>query len=272
MNKKLYFIIPAVIVAMIIVLILLIPIENKRKFYEKYGVLAVNAETDEKSKYIVDNLDKYPEDILELYYFDYDEFIDFVYNYPFHKNDYANMKYTESELNSDQVPYLSMNDNRWAYEEYDGGYIRTDGCALVSLTMAYLYLTGKDDIDPAKIGRLSDSIDGAATFGGVASDKVVELASLIGLNAVEHDYSPLSDNEGNADINVIKNALAENKAVMAGMTGETFGGHAIIIRQCNDDGTIYINDPADVEKSEIPWNFYDIQPEMYFIWELTAAE
>ncbi|MGN0601010.1 MAG: C39 family peptidase [Oscillospiraceae bacterium] len=259
----------AVAIIAVAALILLVPIENKRKLHEEYGILAENAETDEKSAYILNNIDLYPEKILKLYYRDYEKNVDFVYNYPFHKDDYSKMSFTFEELNSDTVPALYMADYRWGYEPVYEGYIKTHGCVPVSLTMAYLYLTGKDDIDPPKIAAIADSMD-AWGMVGINNEQIVELCDAIGITAIEYDYSPNSEKSGEADLDVIKNALKNGHSVMAGMVGETFGSHAIIIRECTENGEIYINDPGSVERSEKQWSFEELKPEIYFMWDLSA--
>ncbi|MGN0609017.1 MAG: C39 family peptidase [Oscillospiraceae bacterium] len=272
MSSKIKIIISvAVVVVAVAVLIILIPIENKHKLYEKYGILAENAETDEKSAYIINNIELYPDNILDLYYEDYEENVDFVYNYPFHKDDYSRMSFTSEELNSDTVPLLLMSDYRWGYEPVGESYIEELGCVPVSLTMAYLYLTNKGNIDPPQIAAIADSIDAWGMYG-ISNDKMTELCSSIGLTAVEYDYSPDSADFGMADINVIKEALEKGHVVMAGMISDTFGDHAVIIRQCGDNGEIYINDPESREKSETVWDFSEIQADIYFIWEISCVE
>ncbi|MCI5904384.1 MAG: C39 family peptidase [Oscillospiraceae bacterium] len=272
MSSKVKIIISvAVAVIAVVALILLIPIENKHKLYEKYGILAENAETDEKSAYILNNIDLYPEKILKLYYSDYEKNVDFVYNYPFHKDDYSKMSFTSEELNSDTVPLLFMADHRWGYEPVYEGYIKTHGCVPVSLTMAYLYLTGKGDIDPPKIAAIADSMDAWGTVG-INNDKIVELCDAIGITAIEYDYSPKSEESGKADIDVIKNALKNGHQIMAGMVGDVFGSHAIIIREISETGDIYINDPGSAERSEKAWTFEELKSEIYFLWELSADE
>lgn len=272
MSSKVKIIISvAIVVIAVAVLILLIPVENKRKLHEKYGILAENAETDEKSAYILNNIELYPDNILELYYYDYEENVDFVYNYPFHKDDYSQMSFTAEELNSDTVPLLFMDDRRWGYEPLGESFVQELGCVPVSLTMAYLYLTNKGDIDPPKVSAIADSIDAWGMYG-ISNDKMTELCSSIGLTAVEYNYSPDSENSGMADINVIREALEKDHVVMAGMIGDTFGNHAVIIRQCGDNGEIYINDPASRKKSETVWDFNEIKPDIYFIWEISCGE
>ena len=93
-TKTKALIIAAVILAVVAVLLLLIPVEKKQKLHEQYGKLAENAETDEQSAYILEHVDEYPQALLDYYYMN-EEFIDMVYNYVEHKDDYKSMAFTE---------------------------------------------------------------------------------------------------------------------------------------------------------------------------------
>ncbi len=251
------------------VLFLLIPVEKEQELEAKYGILYTNAKTDEKSAYIYEHIDEIPQEVLDYYYLDYENSLDFVYNYPEHKNDYASMSFTDEELNSDTVPQLYMDDNRWAYEPTDGGYIKYTGCMAVSLTMANLYLRNNSDVDPVKVFLVADYSDGFAMFGGIDNGAVQNILKNLGFTYEIYDYSPGTENEGNADMNVIRNALEQGHVVMAGMQGETFGGHALIITSLSEDGTMRINDPADPEKTAQEWQFEELKDELYFIWDLS---
>lgn len=269
-SRLKYIIISAVaIIAAVAVMLLLIPIERERELAEEYGVLYENSKTDEKSAYIFEHIDEIPEDILWYYYSDYDRYVDFVCGYPEHKNDYENMSFTEEELNSETVPALYMNDFRWGYEKIGGAYVFSSGCMAVSITMANLALRHNGDIDPVKVFEAAVEMDGFGTFGGIDNEIVPQLLENLGFEYVIHDYSPDSEESGEADINAVINALENGSVVMAGTHGETFGSHALIIRSVDENGTMLINDPANPKKTDAVWDFYELQPEIYFIWELS---
>lgn len=265
-----------IIIIMIVILILLIPIEKRNTENEKYGELAVAAETDDRARYIIDNIEEYPNDILQIYYNSYDEYkdevLEFVYGYVQHKNDYASMSYTDEELNSEEPPCLYMNDTRWAYEKIGDRYIHESGCATVSITMAYLYLTHQSDINPKIIADLAEKNNEVDFWDGINSLYIKEICETIGLNCTEFNFDKDSGGSGEADLEYIKNAIDSGHVIIAGMVGETFGGHALIIRQANSDGTIYINDPANPENSEKEWSFDELKPEIYYIWDLSYSK
>lgn len=266
MTKKKVIAAILIIAASIAVLILLLPIEKNNQLKEKYGRLYENAQTDEKSKYILDNVDKYPQEILDLYYKS-DDYLDVVYGYFEHKNDYQSMSYTAEEIKAGTLPKLYMSDYRWCYETVGGDMILCEGCVPVSLTMSYIYLTGKDDIDPVKISKIAENIGAIGDWGGISDAHIVELADKIGLSITVNDFTQ----EHSASEELIKNIIDEGHVAMLGMVGETFGGHAVVVREVTDGG-IYINDSADEEYTEKLWSFSELQPEIYYVWYISLAE
>lgn len=260
----------AIVAAVIIVLILLMPVEQKRLRYEKYGKLAEAAETNEHAEYIIEHYDEYPEYITRLFYNNPDN-LDFVYNYAFCKDNYKNMTYTEAELNSGSVPALYMFDERWGYETIGNrnDIIKTEGCAYVSLTMAYIYLTGKGDIDPVKLGNYADNngLNGKIS-AGILIENIGKICEMIGLKGEYHNYDAEFGGTPVESIDEIAALMGEGKALIVGTHGETFGGHALVIREI-DGNMIYFNDPASEEKTAQAWNFDDIKQEIMAVWVIT---
>ena len=250
-------------------MLLLIPAQRKNEFYEKWGILAELAETDERAKFIIENQELYPEEVIEYFYRNIGE-LDFVYNYAFHKDDYRSMSFTEEELNSEKVPKLYMFDNRWAYEKIDGMYIKDDGCVPVSLTMAYVWLTGNGDFDPVKISEIAENLDATAFWGGILYEKVEDICSELGLKVEMYRYRFDTDTEKkyHADIQTMKQILDNGHVLMAGMSGETFGAHGLIISGYSGD-LFTINDPESPENSDRLWSYDELEPEMTFMFDIS---
>lgn len=267
MNTKMKITLAVIaVIIMLGALLLLLPIEKKRNMVEKYGHIITDADTDEKAKYIVDHIEEYPDYILQMYYLD-DRYIDFVYNYPEHKNDYDTMKYTDEEISSDSAPKLYMYDKRWCYERIGDNFIRTNGCMAVSLTMAYIGLYHKDDIDPKKIADIAKECDGLAFFGGISDEHISDIIERLGIKSVTHYYDVKNGEKIENDKTIITNILDNGGIPMLGMYGETFGSHAVVVSGYTDEGLI-INDPASEEKSNKIWSFESIAPEICYVWEL----
>lgn len=267
-QKKNAIVVISTFLVITIIMVLLIPVDLEQKRYKEYGKLAEAAETDERADYIIDNIEQYPEYITDLFYKNPDN-LEFVYNYPSCKDNYVNMTYTEEELSG--LPALYMFDTRWAYERI-GKYeeiIKTNGCAYVCLTMAYIGLTGDDSIDPVILGRIaSDNKLTGMISAGLNIDNIGTLCSMIGLNGTYYNYDVSKEGTQIESIDEIAQHISDDSVVLAGMYGETFGAHAIIIREC-DGNNIYINDPADQEKTEKVWNFDEIKSEFRGLWVIT---
>lgn len=281
-NKKASVIkITAVIIVIAIlvgILILLIPVEKRNSEIKTYGKAIYELSlTDSRVRYIIDNPNEYPDYFISyikrtVISSDYDEeekedIINWVYNYPFHYNDNKTMSFTDDEINSDKVPALYMSDFRWSYETIGNSYIKDDGCMTVAITMAYLYLTKKTDINPAIIASMAEQIEDMGILSGIGADSSKKICEQIGLNVVEYKYD--GDND-KADFQLIKDIIDSGHVVLVGASGEVFGDHAIIIRDYDDNGNVYINDPSEKRNTEKIWAFDDISSEIIYIWDLSC--
>ena len=54
-----------------------------------------------------------------------------------------------------EVPFLYQIDPQWSDEPYAGGNIHENGCGPTCLSMVYISLTGKTDLDPVAMARFS---------------------------------------------------------------------------------------------------------------------
>ena len=272
-QKKTIIAISVTFAVIIALLVCLIPVEKKNQRYEQFGRLAEVAEIDERADYIIEHYEEYPEYITQMFYNnpDDEETLDFVYNYIFCKDNYANMSYTEEELNSEDVPALYMYDKRWAYERIGdtSSIIETDGCAYTCLTMAYIGLTGNGDVDPVALANYSYYNELAGKISpGLLIKNVGEVCKAIGLNGEYYNYDP---DEGGTPIesaDEIAELWGEDKVLFVGVSGETFGNHALVIREIDGD-TIYFNDPASEENTAKMWSFEDLKSEFIGVWVIS---
>ena len=270
-TKKTAITVISTFAAVIAIMIILIPFEKKNQLYDKWGKIAVIAETDQRAKYIIENEQLYPDEFISMLRIDPEKELDFVYNYPFHKDDYQTMSYTAEELDG-RIPALYMHDPRWAYQPYNGSYdvIKSGGCGFVALTMAYIALTGKTDQDPYKIMLTADSIGAMGLFSGLSNDSFVEMAQKLGLNVTEYSFfDENAQKESHADIGLMKEILDNGHIIIASMFGGTFGSHMIVIRGYEGD-SFYINDPEDEENTSRLWSYDELDPEMRYMWDLSA--
>ena len=54
------------------------------------------------------------------------------------------------------MPHLYQTDPAWANKSYAGGTVRANACGPTSLTMVYIYLTGRTDLDPGAMAAFAD--------------------------------------------------------------------------------------------------------------------
>lgn len=265
-TKTKALIITAVILAAVAVLLLLIPVEKKQKLYEQYGKLAENAETDEKSAYILEHAEEMPTSILEFYYTD-DRYVDLVYNYPEHKDDYKTMSFTDEELNSGTIPNFYMSDLRWAYETVGGRYIFSGGCAVVSISMVDVGLTGDGYYDPVRVSKVAEELGASGFLGGVKNSEIGNICEAIGLKYNSYNFDPDEGGSGEPDEKQMREILDKGRPIIVNTKGDTFGSHAFVIRGYDETGFI-INDPASPEKSARTWAFDEFSSEILRYWEI----
>ena len=61
-----------------------------------------------------------------------------------------------SEWTQGTMPHLYQTDPAWANKSYAGGTVRANACGPTSLTMVYIYLTGRTDLDPGAMAAFAD--------------------------------------------------------------------------------------------------------------------
>lgn len=267
MDKKTIIISSVITVICLGILCCLVPIEQKRALKEEWGEIAVLAETDEKAAYIIENKELYPPDVLWVYYnCQNPDRLDFVYNYPFYINQPRTVAFTEDELNCTEVPAIYMNDLRWCYDKVGENFIYVDGCVTVALTMANLYLNHNDAVDPVKVADYATQNDLCSPMGGIFAEQLPQIFKHFNIEFIGHNFD--LDNDVKVTEDELKAALDKDDTVVyAGMTGDTFGYHAIIIRGYDENG-FYVNDPEVPEITSKVWDFETIQNEMALFYEL----
>lgn len=260
-DKKMVIGLAGLFAAVIIVMLLLIPVEKKHEYYKKWGKLAVLAETDERAKFAIDNSDLYTEYWFRQLYDD--ETFETAYNYPFLKDNYKTMSFTDEELNGKDIPAIYMDDTRWIYENPD---VKHHGCAAAAITMANLYLNHNNNVDPVKVMSYAHEMNYSG-LGGIEQDNITKIIEHFGLNAEEYAFD--RDNGEKIAENELKAAVdTAGAVVMVVVHGETFGNHSLIIRGYDENG-FYINDPADAEKTAKQWDFSVFEKELSHYWIIT---
>lgn len=125
--------------------------------------------------------------------------------------------------------------------------------------MAYVFLTGKKDYDPASMCALSERegyVDSGMTSWGLMNEGV----RLLGLDSRELP----------ADAAAVKDALAAGSLVIAsvGPGDFTTTGHFIVLAGADDAGCFTIHDPNSAERSAKAWDAQQVLSQCRNLWAI----
>lgn len=159
------------------------------------------------------------------------------------------------------VPHLYQTDPEWASRPYAGGTIRERGCGPTALAMAYVALTGRDDLDPAAMADFSEQ-GGYAVDGMTAWALMTDGASQLSLTSEELP----------ADAERVRAALAAGKVVICSVRPGDFTttGHFIVLAGLTGDGGVEVRDPNSAERSRA-WDLDRVLGQCANLWALSAA-
>lgn len=166
-----------------------------------------------------------------------------------------------SEWRRGVFPALFQTDPEWASQRYADGTVATHGCGPTCLSIVYVALTGKDDLDPrdmAEFSELNGFVDGGVTSWLLMSDG----ANLIGLDSVEVPASAES---------VEDHLLAGEPIICSVHEGDfTTEGHFIVLAGLNADGTVEIRDPNSEDRTTMSWDLGRVISQCDNIWAFSV--
>lgn len=152
-----------------------------------------------------------------------------------------------SEWRAGEVPHLYQTDPAWAGSPYAGGTIRENGCGPTALAMAYVALTGRDDMGPVEMAAFAER-------GGYVSDGMSTWTLM---------------SEGAAELGLTSEELpADEGSVRPGDFTTT--GHFIVLAGLADDGEVVVRDPNSAERSGRTWDLGRVLGQCANLWELSA--
>ena len=109
--------------------------------------------------------------------------IDFALELPFRAPDSSGLD-ASVQLTAGQIPYMSQYDSCWAYHAYGSSVVGVTGCGPTCLSMVYISLTGKTDLDPVAMARFSEQ-NGFTVDGMTAWALMTDGAAMLGLHSAE---------------------------------------------------------------------------------------
>lgn len=154
-----------------------------------------------------------------------------------------------SEWAQGTMPHLYQTDPAWANKSYAGGTVRANACGPTSLSMVYIYLTGRTDLDPGAMAAFADENNFAPT-GATEWSFMTEGAAMLGINSTYINPSR-SD---------ITNALANGRPVICSVDPGDFTtvGHYIVLRSIDNRGMVEVFDPNSPYNSAHRWGIQRI--------------
>lgn len=160
-----------------------------------------------------------------------------------------------------EVPFLYQIDPQWSGEPYAGGNIHENGCGPTCLSMVYISLTGKTDLDPAAMARFSDQ-NGFTVDGMTAWALMTDGAAMLGLRSTE-----LS-----ASADVVRAELEAGRPVICSVRPGDFTttGHFIVLAGLTDDGQVMVRDPNNAGNGDHPWDLDRILGQCTNLWAFSA--
>ncbi|CEI74267.1 C39 family peptidase [Romboutsia hominis] len=215
-----------------------------------------------KVKKILNNIDLYPKDLLDLAA-KKPETIDFVSDYIYNDSKTSKKISVKDDYKKGEIPLFLQWDERWGYDKYGSNFIAIDGCGPTSLAMVAVGLTGNTNINPKAVSDFAYNsgyyVEGIGSKWSLMTDG----ASNFGLKGKE---IPLSKE-------VIISTLKKGEPIIATMGPGTFTtqGHYIVLTGVDKDGNIIVNDPDSKEKSNKTWDIDIFMKETKDLWKFSVA-
>ena len=167
-----------------------------------------------------------------------------------------------TEWKRGSAPFLYQIDRQWADEPYAGGTVRENGCGPTALSMVYVALTGRTDLDPAAMAAFSER-NGYVTDGMTAWALMSDGATQLGL----------SSRELPASADAVTDALTAGQPVICSVRPGDFTstGHFIVLAGVDENGQLIVHDPNSSARSNVHWDIDRVLSQCANLWAFTAA-
>lgn len=167
-----------------------------------------------------------------------------------------------SEWRQGTVPRLYQIDPAWADEPYAGATMASSGCGPTCLSAVYAAVTGRRDLAPPDVARLSER-GGHVVDGLTAWTLMDEGAASIGLES--HPVAATAE--------AVRAELAAGRPVIASMGPGDFttSGHFIVLTATDDVGRVRVMDPNSESRTNQPWNLNRTLSQTRALWSFSAA-
>ena len=219
-----------------------------------------NTMTPEEKLAVIESGEGYPKKLIQMARSN-PEAIDFVYEYPQRKGERSRINLRD-EMKGEGVPLLMQWDERWGYQEYGDGPMGYTGCGPTCLSMAAVYLTGKDKWNPARVADMAEREGYMVKRHGSSWNLITEGSSHVGLKA---EVLPLVkgtmlDRLDRGDLIIL----------VVGPGDFTGSGHFLLVTGYEEDG-FHIHDPNSRENSAKVWGFSQLKGQIRNLWAVSAT-
>lgn len=218
--------------------------------------LHILAKSDARVNQIIENQNRYPEEILRLL-LKRPESIEFALAY---LDDHKTVNDKVTLTNKNEVPKLYQWDPNWGYGKYGDNYMGITGCGPTVLSMAAIHLTKDTSLTPYKVAQLAESNGHYAQGQGTSWSLFNASDELIGVHSQQ-----VSFNES-----AIKSVLSNGGLVTlsVGPGDFTSVGHFILLVGIADNGDFIIRDPNSVTNTEKTWSYDELASQTVNLWGL----
>ncbi len=162
-----------------------------------------------------------------------------------------------------EMPYLYQTDPQWADVAYSNGSLAEQGCGPTALSMVYIYLTGKTDLDPGAMAAFSTENGYATDQDGSSWELMTEGARKLGLASEVLAAVPSQ----------LEEKLETGHPLICVMRPGTFTkvGHYIVLERMGQDEKVVVHDSNSVGRSMRTWDLDLICAEASNIWSFSLA-
>lgn len=162
-----------------------------------------------------------------------------------------------SQWKAGTMPHIYQIDPAWSELPYAGGTIRKNACGPTSLTMVYVFKTGKRDMTPVDMCALAEAGNYAPT-GATEWSFMVNGAASLGLSATQLYKTRDS----------ISQALRAGAPVIASVHPGIFTnvGHYLVLYGIDDADQVHVYDPNSQARSARNWGIVEVLNQIDAAW------
>lgn len=217
-------------------------------------ILKNMSKKDKRILKIIDNKDKYPQELLDMLSRNID-MTDYMLDYL----DKKGKVYSDNigNVKKGEYPLLLQYDKRWGYFYYGDSVLAINGCGPTVLSMVVAGLTGRNDVTPVTIADYSYKHRYYNKDSGTSWNLMTDGLKKYNIEGI--NISLLKSN-------IVRELNDNHPIVLSVRKGDfTTTGHFILIVGMKDDMFI-IHDSNSKERSNKLWDYESLKPQIKNLW------